>query len=206
VEDGMTADKNGKNKMNLTNDSADGLERLVKGLLTEIGEDPSREGLRNTPARVAEAWRFFTRGYNQDVGDLLRGGIFDAEHDGMVLVKDIDFYSMCEHHLVPFFGACHIAYLPDKKIIGLSKLARIVEVYSRRIQVQERLTRQIADAIEKHIKPRGVAVLLEARHLCMCMRGVEKHGTAVATNTLSGVFQTDPSAREALFAQLSVPK
>lgn len=186
--------------------NTDKLEQLVKGLLEEIGEDPGREGLKSTPERVAEAWRYFTRGYGQNVDDILEDAIFEADDDGMVLVKDIEFYSMCEHHLVPFFGACHIAYLPDKKIIGLSKLARIVEVFSRRVQVQERLAGQVAATIEKHVKPRGVAVLLEARHLCMSMRGVEKHGAVVTTSVLRGEFRTDAAARAAFFSQLGGPK
>ena len=171
------------------------LERLVKELLTEIGEDPGREGLVNTPERVAAAWRFFTQGYGQDVGEVLTDAIFDADDDGMVLVKDIEFYSMCEHHLVPFFGTCHIAYLPDKKIIGLSKLARIVDVFSRRVQVQERLTGQIAATIERHVKPKGVAVLLEAQHLCMSMRGVEKQNAMATTSAMRGLFIRNRSTR-----------
>lgn len=184
----------------------DKLVPLIKDLLAEIGEDPGRDGLVNTPARVAEAWRFFTQGYGQDIGGLLTDAIFEVEHEGLVLVRGIDFYSLCEHHLVPFFGKCHVAYLPDKKIIGLSKLARIVEVFSRRLQVQERMTSQIAGAIEEHVKPHGVAVQIEARHLCMSMRGVEKHGAVVTTNSLTGVFQTDPSARTAFFTQLGNPE
>lgn len=202
----MTSEEKGRDTKPAEAGAPDKLERLVKELLAEIGEDPNRQGLRSTPTRVAEAWRFFTRGYRQDIDELLADAIFDADRDGMVLVKDIDFYSMCEHHLVPFFGACHIAYLPDKKIIGLSKLARIVDVFSRRVQVQERMTAQIADTIEKHVRPKGVAVLLKARHLCMSMRGVEKHGAIVTTNVLRGVFQSDAAVRAAFFSQIGNSK
>ena len=182
------------------------LPELIRELLFEIGEDPKREGLVDTPRRVAETWHFFTQGYGQDIGELLAGAIFEDSHDGIVLVKDIDFYSLCEHHLVPFFGNCHIGYVPDKKIIGLSKIARVVEVYSRRLQVQERFTNQIADALQTHLEPRGVAVLVEARHLCMSMRGVEKHNAAVTTSALRGCFEKDAPLRSEFFAQLSGPR
>ena len=179
------------------------LARLIRELLVEIGEDPQREGLIATPTRVAETWRFFTQGYAQDVAGLLAGAIVDDKHDGTVLIKDIDFYSMCEHHLVPFFGNCHVAYIPNKKIIGLSKVARVVGVYSRRLQVQERLTNQIADALVEHLEPRGVAVLVEARHLCMNMRGVEKHNSVVTTSSMRGRYKQDPSLRAEFFAQVN---
>ena len=182
------------------------LQELIRELLFEIGEDPKREGLVDTPRRVAETWRCFTQGYAQDIGALLADAIVEDSHEGIVLIKDIDFYSLCEHHLVPFFGNCHIAYVPDKKIIGLSKIARVVEVYSRRLQVQERLTNQIADALETHLEPRGVAVLVEARHLCMSMRGVEKHNAAVTTSALRGRFEKDASLRAEFFAQLGNPR
>jgi GTP cyclohydrolase I len=182
------------------------LPELIRELLFEIGEDPKREGLADTPRRVAETWRFFTQGYGQDIGALLAGAIVEDSHDGTVLVKDIDFYSLCEHHLVPFFGNCHIAYVPDKKIIGLSKIARVVEVYSRRLQVQERLTNQIADALQFHLEPRGVAVLVEARHLCMSMRGVERHNAAVTTTALRGRYEKDASMRAEFFAQLGTAR
>ncbi len=182
------------------------LPDLIRELLVEIGEDPKREGLAETPRRVAETWRHFTQGYEQDVGSLLAEAIVEDSHDGIVLVKDIDFYSLCEHHLVPFFGNCHIAYIPDEKIIGLSKIARAVEVYSRRLQVQERLTNQIADALETHLEPQGVAVLMEARHLCMSMRGVERHNAAVTTSALRGRFEKDASLRAEFFAQLGTPR
>jgi GTP cyclohydrolase I len=178
------------------------LQELIRELLVEIGEDPQREGLIETPRRVAETWGFFTQGHGQDIGELLGDAIVEDSHDGTVLVKDIDFYSLCEHHLVPFYGNCHIAYIPNKKIIGLSKIARVVEVYSRRLQVQERFTNQIADALEEHLAPRGVAVLVEARHLCMTMRGVEKHNSVVTTNSLRGRFEKDESLRADFYAQL----
>lgn len=182
------------------------LARLIRELLVEIGENPQREGLLATPKRVAETWRYFTQGYSQDIGDLLSGAIVEDTHDGIVLVKDIDFYSLCEHHLIPFFGNCHIAYVPDRKIIGLSKIARVVDVYSRRLQVQERLTNQIADALQRHLEPRGVAVLVEARHLCMTMRGVERHNAVVTTSAMRGDFEQDESLRAEFFAQLGDSK
>lgn len=178
------------------------LQQLIQELLVEIGEDPGREGLIETPKRVADTWRFFTQGYRQDIGELLADAIVEDSHEGTVLVKDIDFHSLCEHHLVPFYGNCHIAYIPHKRIIGLSKIARVVEVYSRRLQVQERFTNQIADALEEHLAPRGVAVLVEARHLCMTMRGVEKHNSIVATNALRGRFEKDETLRAEFYAQL----
>jgi GTP cyclohydrolase I len=183
----------------------DGLAGLIRELLVAIGEDPRREGLIDTPRRVAETWRFFTQGYDQDIGELLAGAIVEDNHDGIVLVKDIDLYSVCEHHLVPFFGNCHIAYFPNDRIIGLSKIARVVEVYSRRLQVQERLTNQIADALQTHLEPRGVAVLVEARHLCMSMRGVEKHNAVATTSALRGCFLEDASLRAEFFALLGKP-
>jgi GTP cyclohydrolase I len=184
------------------NDRSENIARLIGQLLVEIGEDPRREGLVDTPKRVAETWGYFTRGYWQDIGELLDNAIVEDSHEGTVLVKDIDFYSLCEHHLVPFYGNCHISYLPNKKIIGLSKIARVVEVYSRRLQVQERLTNQIADALVDHLDPKGVAVLVEARHLCMSMRGVEKHNSVVTTSATRGRFEKDASLRAEFFAQL----
>lgn len=180
----------------------DGLARLVRGILVEIGENPDREGLVSTPRRVAEAWRHFTQGYHQDVGALLSDAVVEDSYEGTVLVKDIDFYSLCEHHLVPFYGNCHIAYVPGKKIVGLSKIARVVEVFSRRLQVQERMTTQIARALEDYLQPKGVAVLVEARHLCMSMRGVEKQNSVVVTAALLGVFRSDQSLRAEFYAQL----
>ena len=168
---------------------------LVKTLLTEIGEDPEREGLLSTPIRVAKAYEFLTRGYNQDIGEVMNKAIFNERYDEMVLVKNIDFYSMCEHHLLPFYGKVHIAYIPNGKIIGLSKIPRIVEVFSRRLQVQERMTQQIADTIEKYLQPNGVAVVAEAFHMWMMMRGVEKQNSSATTSAVHGVFKEDARTR-----------
>ena len=168
---------------------------LVKTLLTEIGEDPEREGLLSTPIRVAKAYEFLTRGYNQDIGEVMNKAIFNERYDEMVLVKNIDFYSMCEHHLLPFYGKVHIAYIPNGKIVGLSKIPRIVEVFSRRLQVQERMTQQIADTIEKYLQPNGVAVVAEAFHMCMMMRGVEKQNSSATTSAVHGVFKEDARTR-----------
>ncbi len=168
---------------------------LVKTLLTEIGEDPKREGLLSTPIRVAKAYEFLTTGYNQDIGEVLNKAIFNERYDEMVLVKNIDFYSMCEHHLLPFYGKVHVAYIPNGKIVGLSKVPRIVEVFARRLQVQERMTQQIADTIEEYLQPIGVAVVAEAFHMCMMMRGVEKQNSSATTSAMHGVFQDDARTR-----------
>ena len=168
---------------------------LVKTLLTEIGEDPEREGLLSTPIRVAKAYEFLTRGYQQDIDEVLNGAIFNEKYDEMVLVKNIDFYSMCEHHLLPFYGKVHVAYIPNGKIVGLSKIPRIVEVFARRLQVQERMTQQIADTIAKYLQPIGVAVVAEAFHMCMMMRGVEKQNSSATTSAMHGVFQDDARTR-----------
>jgi GTP cyclohydrolase I len=169
--------------------------KLVRELLIDIGEDPQREGLRDTPARVSEALAYFTRGYRQDVDEIIAGAIFEVKQEEMVVLKNIDFYSLCEHHMVPFFGMCHIAYLPKDRIIGLSKLAKIVEVFSRRLQVQERMTREIAEAIERHLDPYGVAVVIEAQHLCMMMRGVEKQNSIATTSAMLGTFKENAASR-----------
>ncbi len=168
---------------------------LVKTLLTEIGEDPEREGLLSTPTRVAKAYEFLTKGYQQDIGEVLNKAIFNERYDEMVVVKNIDFYSMCEHHLLPFYGKVHVAYIPNGKIVGLSKVPRIVEVFSRRLQVQERMTQQIADTIAKYLQPIGVAVVAEAFHMCMMMRGVEKQNSSATTSAMHGVFQDDARTR-----------
>ncbi len=167
----------------------------IRVLLKRIGEDPGREGLLKTPERVAKALEYFTRGYSQNVGELIGDAIFEDRQEEMVLLRDIDFYSLCEHHLVPFFGKAHVAYLPKNRIIGLSKLARIVEVFSRRLQVQERMTREIARAVQEHLDPYGVAVVITARHLCMMMRGVEKQNTIATTSTMLGAFKENTSSR-----------
>ena len=166
-------------------------QAAVRVLLCELGENPDREGLVKTPERVAKALRFLTRGYEQDVDEVINDALFSVECHEMVIVKDIDFYSLCEHHLLPFFGRCHVAYIPRDKVIGLSKLPRLVEVFSRRLQVQERLTNQIAETIAAKLNPLGVAVVTEASHLCMLMRGVEKQNSKALTSAMRGVFRTD---------------
>ena len=183
------------------NDEHDPLAGHIEAILKELGEDPGRDGLLKTPARVASAWRFFVQGYEQDPSEILSGALFDVEYNEMVLVRDIDFYSLCEHHMVPFFGRVHVAYTPDKKVLGLSKIARLVEVFSRRLQVQERLTMEIARTLEEVLAPRGVGVVVEAKHLCMMMRGVEKQNTFAITSSLLGEFERDPKTR-AEFMQL----
>ena len=167
----------------------------VKALLECVGEDPQREGLLLTPMRVAKSLSFLTDGYTQDAGALLTGAIFQSDTDEMVIVKDIELYSMCEHHMLPFFGRAHVAYLPSKHIVGLSKLARVVDVFAKRLQVQERLTTQIADAIHQALKPRGVGVVIEAQHLCMMMRGVTKQNSSTVTSCMLGGFRSDPKTR-----------
>jgi GTP cyclohydrolase I len=179
---------------------ADKIAPLIRDLLERLGEDPGREGLLRTPERAARALSHFTQGYGQNVEDVVKNAIFKEDQDQIVMLKNLDFYSMCEHHLVPFFGKCHIAYLPADHIIGLSKLARIVDIYARRLQVQERLTRQIAFAINDSLKPRGVAVVIEARHLCMMMRGVEKQNSVATTSTMLGTFRDETAARAEFFS------
>jgi GTP cyclohydrolase I len=174
---------------------ADEIEAGVERLLALIGENPTREGLRRTPRRVAEAVRALTRGYAQDVEQVLNGAVFETTYDEMVIVKDIDFFSLCEHHLLPFFGKAHVAYLPAGKILGLSKLSRVVEVFSRRLQVQEQMTSQVADTLQRALQPKGVGVVVEAQHLCMMMRGVEKQNAFAITSALTGRFKSDARSR-----------
>jgi GTP cyclohydrolase I len=168
----------------------------MRGILRSIGENPDREGLRHTPERFEKAFRFLTSGYQQDPEKLLNGAMFTVSYDQMVLVKDIEFYSLCEHHLLPFFGKCHVAYIPDQKVVGLSKIPRLVNMFARRLQIQERLTSQIANAIQHKIAPLGVGVVIEGRHLCMVMRGVEKESSHTVTSAMLGSFKENPKTRE----------
>jgi GTP cyclohydrolase I len=170
-------------------------ESAVRDMLELVGEDPSREGLLKTPERVERAMRWLTRGYEQEAAEVIGDAVFEEDHQNMVVVRDIEFYSMCEHHMLPFFGKAHVAYIPDGRIVGLSKMARVVDVFARRLQVQERLTDQIAQALEDALRPRGVGVVLEASHFCMMMRGVEKQNSRTLTSALRGVFREDASTR-----------
>jgi GTP cyclohydrolase I len=170
-------------------DGRDPIAESMRHILGELGEDPSREGLLNTPSRVAKSLRFLTRGYHQDLDKVLNGALFSVSYDEMVIVKDIEVFSMCEHHMLPFFGRCHVAYVPTDKVIGLSKIPRLVDMFARRLQVQERLTTQIAEAIMEKIRPQGVGVVIEARHLCMIMRGVEKQNSVAVTSSMLGLFR-----------------
>jgi GTP cyclohydrolase I len=174
----------------------DSIADHARKILLEIGEDPNRDGLRRTPERFEKAFRFLTSGYQQDPEKLLNGAMFTVSYDQMVLVKDIEFYSLCEHHLLPFFGKCHVAYIPDKKVVGLSKIPRLVNMFARRLQIQERLTNQIANAIQQKINPLGVGVVVEGRHLCMVMRGVEKQHSQTVTSAMLGSFKDNPKTRE----------
>lgn len=171
------------------------IEELTRGLLVELGENVAREGLQDTPSRVAESWEFLVRGYSQNPVEVLSEAIFDENYDEMLVAKNIEFYSLCEHHLLPFFGKCHIAYLPNRKIVGLSKLARAVDAVSRKLQVQERMTVELADAIDTALSPQGVGVVIEGFHTCMGMRGVEKQNCTVTTSAMRGAFRSDPSTR-----------
>ena len=171
------------------------MQEIIRKLLAELGEDPSREGLLRTPERVAKAMQFLTSGYAADIDEVLNDALFTVDYSEMVIVKDIDFYSLCEHHLLPFFGKCHVAYIPNGRVIGLSKIPRLVDVFARRLQVQERLTNQIAATINEKIKPLGVAVVTEAAHLCMSMRGVEKQNSIAVASAMLGGFRTDARTR-----------
>jgi GTP cyclohydrolase IA len=172
----------------------------VRAILEGIGEDPAREGLLKTPERVAKAFRFLTQGYSQQAETVLNQALFTVDYDEMVVVKDIDVFSLCEHHLLPFFGKAHVAYLPDGKVVGLSKIPRLVDMFGRRLQVQERLTVQIAEAIQEHVKPRGVGVVIEAMHFCMIMRGVEKQNSVAVTSCMRGAFRDQRETREEFLA------
>ena len=171
------------------------MQDIIRQLLTELGEDPSREGLFDTPKRVEKSLRFLTQGYAADVDAVLNNALFSVDYNEMVIVKDIDFYSLCEHHLLPFFGKCHVAYIPQGRVVGLSKIPRLVEIFSRRLQVQERLTSQIAETLRDKIRPLGVGIVVEASHLCMSMRGVEKQNSVAVTSAMLGVFQHDARTR-----------
>lgn len=181
-----------KNKQR--NETAE-LEGLFTRILEHLGEDPGRQGLVNTPLRAAKAMQFLTSGYHQDINKILNNAVFDEDYDEMVIVKDIEFYSLCEHHILPFWGRCHVGYIPRRRIIGLSKIPRIVDMFSRRLQVQERLTREIAEALENTLEPQGVAVVMEGQHLCMMARGVEKQAPKMTTNVMRGIFRENNSTR-----------
>ena len=171
------------------------MQDTIRKLLADLGEDPTREGLLETPRRVEKSLRFLTSGYDTDIDTILNNALFTVEYNEMVIVRNIDFYSMCEHHMLPFFGKCHVAYLPDRRVIGLSKIPRVVDVFARRLQVQERLTKQIAETIRDKVHPHGVAVVMEATHLCMAMRGVEKQNSVTVTSSMLGVFHADARTR-----------
>ena len=184
----------------------DPIEGHVEALLKELGEDPARDGLLKTPSRVAKAYRFLTSGYHQDPEEILNGALFEVDYDEMVLVRDIEFYSLCEHHLVPFFGSVHVGYIPNGRVVGLSKIPRLVEMFSRRFQVQERLTMQIAETIESILGPKGVGVVIESKHLCMVMRGVQNQGSYTITSSLRGEFSDDPKTRSEFMNLIGHPK
>ncbi|UXZ55460.1 GTP cyclohydrolase I FolE [Halomonas sp. 7T] len=174
----------------------DDIAQYYREIITALGEDPEREGLRDTPKRAAKAMQFLTAGYRQSLDEIVNGAVFESQTDEMVLVKDIELYSMCEHHLLPFIGKCHIAYLPDGKVLGLSKFARIVDMFARRMQIQENLTREIAETVQQVTQARGVAVVIEARHLCMMMRGVEKQNSSMTSSVMLGGFRANQATRQ----------
>jgi len=182
------------------------MEELFKELLTALGEDPHRDGLKRTPKRMAQAMQFLTAGYDADLKKIINGALFDVKYNEMVIVKDIDFYSLCEHHLLPFYGKCHVAYIPNGRVVGLSKIPRLVDAFARRLQVQERMTTQIAETLMEILNPQGVAVVSEARHLCMMMRGVQKQNTVVTTSAVMGVFHEDRATREEFMQLISRSK
>ena len=182
------------------------IEKITKKLLQEIGEDPSREGLLKTPLRVSKSWGFLTEGYNSNIDKIVNNAIFKEEYDEMVLVKNIEFFSLCEHHLLPFFGHAHVAYIPDGKIVGLSKIPRIVDLFSRRLQVQERLTQEIAHSIFDVLSPKGVAVVIEGQHMCMQMRGVQKTSASMTTSHMLGIFREDSKTRKEFLNLINIEK
>jgi GTP cyclohydrolase I len=187
-------------------DRLDALAEASRRMLGMLGEDPDRDGLRRTPRRVAESLAWLTRGTHLDAADAVGDATFDVAHDQMVLVRDVEFYSLCEHHMLPFYGRAHVAYVPDGRVVGLSKIPRVVEVFARRLQVQERLGEQVADALETLLRPRGVGVVLEAQHLCMMMRGVEKQNSRTVTSALRGVFRDDARTREEFLRLAHAPR
>ncbi len=182
------------------------MEDLIRELLVRVGENPEREGLLRTPHRVAKAWDFLTSGYEADIDEVINDAIFDESHDEMVIVRDIDIFSLCEHHLLPFFGKAHVAYIPNGKVVGLSKIPRLTEVFTRRLQLQERLTSQIAKAVQHVLNPRGVAVIVEAEHMCMIMRGVQKVGSKTITSSMLGAFREDRATREEFLNLVRAPQ
>ena len=189
----------------MTTDSNKKIAKLIEKLLQELGEDPTREGLLKTPTRVAKSWLYFSRGYNLDLDDVVNNAIFHEASKDMVVVRDVEFFSLCEHHLLPFFGKAHVGYIPNGKVIGLSKIPRIIDMYARRLQVQERLTHQIADAIQDVLKPNGVAVVMEGRHMCMQMRGVEKQNSLATTSTKLGRFRDSVRTRNEFMYLINRP-
>jgi GTP cyclohydrolase I len=195
-EERMGEDKTREHIMVPGAEGSESIADLVRRMLAQLGEHPSREGLRHTPERFEKALRYLTSGYRQDPEKILNGAMFSVGYDEMVVVKDIEVYSLCEHHLLPFFGKCHVAYIPNKKVVGLSKIARLVNMYARRLQIQERLTNQIARTIEDRLNPQGVGVIIEARHLCMVMRGVEKQNSAAVTSAMLGAFREKKQTRD----------
>ncbi|SVA47567.1 uncharacterized protein METZ01_LOCUS100421 [marine metagenome] len=189
----------------MTTDNNKNITKLIEKLLQEVGEDPTREGLLKTPARVAKSWAYFSHGYNQDLDDVVNNAIFHEASKDMIVVRDVEFFSHCEHHLLPFFGKAHVGYIPNGKVIGLSKIPRIIDMYARRLQVQERLTHQIADAIKNVLKPNGVAVVMEGRHMCMQMRGVEKQNSLATTSTMLGRFRESVRTRNEFMYLINRP-
>ncbi len=181
-------------------ESTGAIAELVRRMLEHLGEDPQRDGLRQTPGRVEQALRFLTEGYEKKIEDVVNGALFDVEYDEMVIVRDVEFFSLCEHHLLPFFGTMHVAYIPGKKVLGLSKIPRIIDVFARRLQVQERLTQQVAQCLMEVLDPEGVGVVCEARHLCMMMRGVEKQHSGAITSAMLGSFRDDKATREEMLS------
>ena len=189
----------------MTTDNNKKIAKLIEKLLQELGEDPTREGLLKTPTRVAKSWLYFSRGYNLDLDDVVNNAIFHETSKDMVVVRDVEFFSLCEHHLLPFFGKAHVGYIPNGNVIGLSKIPRIIDMYARRLQVQERLTHQIADAIQDVLKPNGVAVVMEGRHMCMQMRGVEKQNSLATTSTMLGRFRESVRTRNEFMYLINRP-